>query len=1021
MKNEESLEKNTKKPLELYDSLECYRWTSEALNFLKRMGCDRIGDVLFVKTNRLLGADVPRYVAQEILAFQEKLRNGLFGKEVVSEEVKDETLDVLAGNELNSDEEVKNKAVDTTEKQSSNAAEDVIAEIGAHGFSNLTDSDLNLSLLNYNFSVRALNALKINGCETLGDVLKLDSYGIRGMKNVGKKSAEEIRTFQRQYLLGNVDSIRNDDFSGKTFFELVWGQPYNCEECVFLDDFGNVVPEVKLDDVFRLPKIASVLKENGIKKFADLMNLTRDSFLRFKKVGSKSAPVVIDTIKKHTRIYPNLKQANESANKILLNFKTPEYTLEINEIYTKIINYLENKNQGVDDNFSELIHSPFFERLLIRHIRNTANRKLFLEKEDFDTIFPNELRCFQNEFLAMAEEKKVLKKQYGKYITQLQTFFEFVQTIENETDQQILVDSSKGYTLRELGNNFSISRERVRQRMQKVLNCAPRLYEDWCYDLFRDYEVEGDSVPELLKLDDYGKAYFRLKNFTFGKKSLDDFLVDEKIPREIRVAVEKYLHKDLISIDGVFISKSRKAIVDYLVKKECVMPTPVNAFQKKYDSFLTQNGLENDVKLQKYVSINLLLSKNPNILYQQGKTFRFFEITDDEFNRLLEEIDFYDLKDIEISTKYFFDRYPDVLRNFGIINEYELHNLLRKRIGESNEIEFLRMPSIKFGNVSRENQVLELARQEAPIGALELAEKYEMLYGVAAKSFLAAYVSCINLYYHRGVYSFDYKDLSADEFEYLHESLSDDCYEIAEVKRIFQKRFENADLEKINSVTLKKLGFRISAKIVYKYPRENFEEFFRNKLEQNDVVDFTNKRWLISVPGACNVLNQLKSSYDIFEFNRYRYVSYNRLKNFISGKEVLVSYVSAAINFEKKYFSLKSLKQHGFKHELDSLGFDDFFYISILKNSDLLTYHQIGTAYLFAAYPKKISAEDIVQDILKERKSIDVYECVDFLNQEYGINWNKGRLAEVVNNAGLFYSATMEKIYIDYDEFLGDL
>ena len=64
MKNEESLEKNTKKPLELYDSLECYRWTSDALNFLKRMGCDRIGDVLFVKTNRLLGADVPRYVSQ---------------------------------------------------------------------------------------------------------------------------------------------------------------------------------------------------------------------------------------------------------------------------------------------------------------------------------------------------------------------------------------------------------------------------------------------------------------------------------------------------------------------------------------------------------------------------------------------------------------------------------------------------------------------------------------------------------------------------------------------------------------------------------------------------------------------------------------------------------------------------------------------------------------------------------------------------------------------------------------------
>ena len=59
----------------------------------------------------------------------------------------------------------------------------------------------------------------------------------------------------------------------------------------------------------------------------------------------------------------------------------------------------------------------------------------------------------------------------------------------------------------------------------------------------------------------------------------------------------------------------------------------------------------------------------------------------------------------------------------------------------------------------------------------------------------------------------------------------------------------------------------------------------------------------------------------------------------------------------------------------------------------------------------------ILQNIIIKNGCIDIYDLLDYLNDEYGIITDKWKLISWVKEANLYYSETMEKVYLDYDQF----
>ena len=132
-------------------------------------------------------------------------------------------------------------------------------------------------------------------------------------------------------------------------------------------------------------------------------------------------------------------------------------------------------------------------------------------------------------------------------------------------------------------------------------------------------------------------------------------------------------------------------------------------------------------------------------LWKQGKKFRYYNIYFYDYTELLETLNLKQYMDIELSTLKFIKLYPDLMKNYDIRDEYELHNLLKKIFSDDihSSLEFGRMPNLQFGNVNRDNQVLSLLRVLAPISKMDFAKEYQEEYGSNVNTVLANFFECL--------------------------------------------------------------------------------------------------------------------------------------------------------------------------------------------------------------------------------------------------------------------------------------
>ncbi len=141
------------------------------------------------------------------------------------------------------------------------------------------------------------------------------------------------------------------------------------------------------------------------------------------------------------------------------------------------------------------------------------------------------------------------------------------------------------------------------------------------------------------------------------------------------------------------------------------------------------------------------------------------------------------------------------------------------------------------------------------------------------------------------------------------------------------------------------------------------------------------------------------------------------------SKDNLLDFSQSAKNFANgRYFTVQSLKNHGFEHELFQFGFDDYFYESVLRYSPLLKFFPvgIGSTPVFNE-SENPNIRNMLESIIMNNGSMDIYDMLSYLNNEYGINTEKYKLAEWARESNLYYSDTMEKIYKDYDEFFEEI
>lgn len=600
-------------------------------------------------------------------------------------------------------------------------------------------------------------------------------------------------------------------------------------------------------------------------------------------------------------------------------------------------------------------------------------------------------------------------------------------------EKDIFMLKLQGQTLEEIAKPLGLTRERVRQKISKYLPTFPAVDEDKYTYLFTTYYISAEDFALSFGTTPEVYEYLQCKHSrNKGHLPLAECQDDEKLPSSMRKQLERALYKNYITVDGVRLLKSRPVLIAYTVRKYAQTPTTFSEFTDNYNAFLAEYDLQDDSHFQinNQRTYTNHLSAADYILWSQWQRFRYYDIKSRDFTDFLQELDLSQYRDIEITTLKIWREHLDLMQQYDIRDEYELHNLLRKILTPEQvsdlQLDFGKMPTLIFGKADRDMQVLEQLMLYAPIPINDLGKRYEEAYGVKAATAIGTYFKSIDTYFHDGIYRIDSKDLTHEQYQHMRSLMTEDIYLIDDVKRMYQRAYPDAPASDISPYTLKVLGFNVYTGYVIRDTFFSARKYFQATYFSKDIFDLTTMSCALYNTSAFNVeLHKCLTARDLTAYAPKQYINIHRLEQSGVTKATMEDYCAKVYAFvctsNLDIFTITTLHKLGFSHELDDLGFDNYFYASVLSvDREHFDCCRIAGQWGFSpagTYPS-ITRSTLIESIVRREGKIEIYDLVARCKEEYGILTNKDDVKLFIDNTSLYYDAIMQTVYANYDLYL---
>ena len=895
-------------------------------------------------------------------------------------------------------------------------------------------------------SVRAYNALKNHGVTTVSQLLSYPPDQLGLIRNMGVKSVNEILIIIEE--LGGIDTIgKNQHVFEKKELKTYFGT----DGCEYVDEL--------IDDLGLSVRGRNCLRRAGIEYFSQLKEMLREEIINLRNIGVQTLTEIetlrdqhvstsieaMKPIKEDLNKYSDLSQIynyikSEIGNPLrILPHVLHKILQSMNEELSTLNINLDNYDFASDSAvINILIENEEFLITCSSYVQNIISESIYgLEDHELMSKLPSILKS--NEIIDqildyLLEKNKIEIFCDNRFIVVYESFEVGIPKATKEKEARIIFERMQGRTLEEIGNQWGITRERIRQieskGIKRLNDSGVRFKEDIYVDIYTRYRVDKTDFDMSLnnpRIYTYLQMrYGNLNKDVESLKSLDQIIEDKLIPSVIRKTFEKAAYRNYVKIGNKYVPCTKIDLVKYVVKTYADNEISFEEFSEIYYDLLKELNVSDNAKLlfSERSYMNALYSSNW-VLWKYGKRFRYYNMENYDFTDLLEKLSFNQYKDVEISTLKFVRMYPELMKTYDIRDEYELHNLLKKlsEAGEIKDVAFNRMPNIVFGNPSRENQVYELLSSLAPISNIEFAKAYEMEYGTIAETVLANYMAPFDRYLHSGVYSFDFELLPIESENTFKKVLTKELYILSDLRELFKKTFPSVDISLLNPHAIKNLGFKIFSNYALKDKYSSATEYFNGLLTTEDIVDIDEIPAKIrAIISFYSHLYSLKSNYELIEFLPNKYINFRKLENQGITKNDLVSYCNEVANFigEGKYFTLHFLRNLGFSHELDDFGFDDWFYTSVLiEDKNRISYQRIGGNKLMVYNSDNFKIANFIEDIVYSQESmcIDLYDLMDILKISYNLSIKIYTVVDIIKDSPLFFDAISEKVYADYDTY----
>ncbi len=290
--------------------------------------------------------------------------------------------------------------------------------------------NLEVSILDVGLSARAKNCLMRSGHTTLKSIIDMTDEELLQIRNMGRKSVEEIKEFICALKSGDIIAPL-EVIDNKNEIRIISEYDLEC-------NIVNTSLSVRAKNAFG---------RSGYYKVGEIVDLTMADILDLQNIGAQTAREMLDFIQKVVEEnYSNAENSDESRKYPFSHLNEECDLLPVVSLYSF----------NISQNAIKMLQNCGIYRL--GQLRTMDYQQI---QDTFTTRSHELLRC--NFDVLSCGIINVVEK--------------FLDVMSEEYDLSFIVERSRGVTLAELGDKYSITRERVRQKVEKPLKLIKPMVE----------------------------------------------------------------------------------------------------------------------------------------------------------------------------------------------------------------------------------------------------------------------------------------------------------------------------------------------------------------------------------------------------------------------------------------------------------------------------------------------------------------------------------------------------------------
>lgn len=860
------------------------------------------------------------------------------------------------------------------------------------------------------------NAYRKNGIETFGEALSVDWHNLRG---VGSRRYDELESYVRACAIEippcKIAINRSEPRLSKfcTIEGLFW-DPFGilryvnkshpnstaideaCETSVSSFEMVST-PVEQLDFLSRSD--ANKLRRAGFFTLEDLAVVDEKALLGIRGMGPKRVNSILDGVR--AALIPS-KDAEMQSYQEQDQAHPDDLQQAIDELY-----------EGFSNRCTNGLPKELFE---------SWASVAFLQKVDDAEFFEE---CFKQYIMCLEKRSAANNTSpIGKVTLQ-----QWISGITSEAIRETMRLRFAGFSLDECASELGVTRQRVQQMVAREMSRRPAIVEDRFQQLFDKYDFTEQQFSEAFAVHPAVYRYLKEASKTpkAAKHDARLSMSDPDIPQEQRKAVSDYFDNKKIFVYGKKVEPNKAVLIQEVLKARAADQTHIKAVFEAYTSVLSENGLLDDSKFRVASDRSFLgiIQRADYALLSQGEFVRYYDIDLDSVNNLLAQLNLNDYRGMEISTFLLMSKYPDLMAEYDIRDEYELHFLLRKA-GSRNHPEvascvFGRSPMVEIGCEGiRVEQVEAMIEELAPINVKAFAEAYERRYGVKQLTFLGSWSRQFASHIKNDTFIWVFEELTASEVAYIDEMLVAGCQTIPQIKDGYYGAEPAAFRRKCNAATLRNAGYQVSEQLVF--ARETDPQQQIRKFLEPGIINLSGVEPLIRNSILFKTeLARLLRSYDLVETAQGVYVHIERLKCTRYDCSRFCESIIEQISTDEP-FTIESLRRHGSVTGIDELPLNDYARSAVLAAvpGGRLKRTTINGVTFFSKRTGVFGFEDVLRWVIEHKHVETVPDLQGALWSEFACNLRACVVRSYLMRAGLYKYEWGDMLYKVYEHKTND-